>query len=154
MPYPGQPITQRVQIGKSPDDCWLWLGPTTEIGHGKITFAGRDMLAHRWIWSQLFGPIPEGAVVYPTCGVVGCVNPHHLECDHYATSCRRRGATKLLPADVAEIRAAQATAKPATAGILAARYGISKQTIRDIWAGRSWARARPRKVGRKEVANG
>lgn len=40
MPYPGQPITQRVQIGKSPDDCWLWLGPTTELGHGKITFGG------------------------------------------------------------------------------------------------------------------
>lgn len=154
MPHPGQPITQRVQIGKSPDDCWLWLGPTTELGHGKITFGGRDMLAHRWIWSQLFGPIPEGAVVYPTCGVVGCVNPHHLDCDHYATSCRRRGATKLLPADVAEIRAARSAAVATTARTIAMRYGVSANTVRDIWAGRSWARARPRKVKRKVAAHG
>lgn len=154
MPYPGQPLTQRVQIGKTPADCWLWLGSATDAGHGKITFAGRDMLAHRWLWEQLFGPIPAGAVVYSTCETRGCINPHHMECDHYATSVRRRSATKLLAAEVSEIRAAQATATPTTARALAHRYGIGVTTVRDIWAGRSWARKQVRGIPRKAVANG
>lgn len=154
MPYPGQPLTQRVQIGRSPADCWLWLGPATDHGHGKITFAGRDMLAHRWLWEQLFGPIPEGAVVYSACDTRGCLNPHHLECDHYATSVRRRSATKLLAAEVAEIRAAQASKTQTTAQALALRYGISQQTVRDIWAGRSWTRQRVRGIPRKVASHG
>lgn len=142
MPRHGQAITQRVQIGREPADCWMWLGPTTPAGHGKITFCGRDELAHRWLWAQLFGPIPAGAVVYSTCGTKGCINPHHLACDHQATACRKSVQTKLMAADVAEIRTARASGETGLAAKLAQRFGVSQRTIWDIWAGRSWARAR------------
>lgn len=149
MPLDGKPIKQRVAIGKSPGACWTWLGPTTPDGHGKLTFCGRDMLAHRWIWEQLFGPIPNGAVVYGTCATKGCVNPHHLACDWQAHACRQSVQTKLLPAEAAEIRAAKGML---AVGALAARYGVSKRTVWDIWAGRSWARARKHRAPNQKVS--
>lgn len=142
MPLPGQPIRARVKIGRSADDCWTWLGPTSNAGHGKITFCGRDELAHRWMWEQLFGPIPGGLVVYSTCESKSCINPHHLACGTQASACRSSVQTKLLPADVAEIKAAKTTASANTARFLGEKYGISPSLIRDIWAGRAWARSK------------
>lgn len=142
MPLPGQPIRARVKLGKSADDCWTWLGPATDAGHGKITFCGRDELAHRWLWEQLFGPIPAGLVVFSTCENKGCINPHHLACSTQADACRSSVQTKLLPADVAEIKAAKNTASPNTARFLAERFGVSPSLIREIWAGKAWTRGR------------
>lgn len=149
MPSNGQAIRPRVQLGRSPDDCWLWLGVCTPDGHGKLTFCGRDMVARRWLWEQLFGPIPEGAVVYGTCQNKSCVNPHHLACDWQAHANRSSLNTKLVAGDVAEIRAAKGRH---TASALATRYGVSSRTIWDIWAGRSWARSRKNRGPRKEKA--
>jgi hypothetical protein len=142
MPNHGQAIKPRVKLGKRPDDCWEWLGHMTECGHGKLTFCGRDTLAHRWMWEMLFGPIPRGLVVYSTCDKKACVNPHHLACGTQADANRSSIQTKLLPADVAEIKAEKDTRNAHTARMLAERYGVSEQTIRDIWRGGSWARAR------------
>ncbi len=142
MPKAGQAIKPRVALGKRPDDCWQWLGAATPDGHGKLTFHGREVMARRWMWEQLFGPIPPGLIVYSTCGARACCNPHHLACGYMADA--RRGAcdTKLVPADIARVRAAKDTATPATAGILADQLGCSPNTIRDIWRGTTWARRR------------
>ncbi len=142
MPKAGQTVKPLVKLGRSAEDCWTWLGPKTPAGHGKKTYCGEDMLAHRWIWEMLFGPIPPGFVVYATCGRMGCTNPHHLACGYMADAQRSSCQTKLLPSDVIDIRAAKKTATHATAGILAERYSVSPQTIRDIWANRSWRRRR------------
>jgi len=104
-----------VKLGRSPEACWTWLGPTTEDGHGKLTFCGRDEVAHRWLWEQLFGPLPKGWVVYSTCESKGCINPHHLAAGLQADANRSSVQTKLLPSDVAEIKAAKETAGPNTA---------------------------------------
>lgn len=153
MPREGQPIHPRVQLGRTPDECWLWLGPTTKEGHGKLTFCGRDMIARRWLWEQLFGPIPAGAIVYGTCQNKGCMNPHHLKCDWQAHANRDSVQTKLVAADVAEIRAIQTDQRnQASAEGCARRYGVSVNTVRDIWAGRSWARSRKNKGPRKANA--
>jgi hypothetical protein len=142
MPKAGQAIKPRVALGKRPDDCWTWLGATTPDGHGKLTFHGQEVMARRWLWEQLFGPIPHGLVVYSTCGSPGCINPHHIACGYMADARRNACDTKLLPADVAEIRAAKATATLHTAAHLAERHGVSPQTIHDIWRGTTWARRR------------
>jgi hypothetical protein len=152
MPKPGQAIRARVKLGRTPDACWTWLGGCTSSGHGSLTFCGRDVLAHRWIWEQLFGPIPDGHVVFSTCERLDCINPHHLACGTQATACREGVSTKLLPDDVADIRAAKADAGPNTVRVLAERYGVSITTIRDIWLGRSWTRAR-KNHGPKAPAN-
>jgi hypothetical protein len=88
VPFAGQVIKPLVKLGKRADDCWEWLGPKCSAGHGKKTFNGRDVLAHRWMWEQLFGPIPDGLVVFTTCENKGCINPHHFACGTQAQACR------------------------------------------------------------------
>jgi hypothetical protein len=34
--------------------------------------------AHRWVWSYIYGDIPEGRVIDHLCGNPLCVNPFHL----------------------------------------------------------------------------
>lgn len=152
MPSPGQVLKAQVKLGKRPEDCWSWLGPKTNCGYGKKRFCGRDLMAHRWMWEQLFGPIPVGLVVYTTCDTRGCVNPHHLACGTQAEANRNAVTTKLLPSDVAEIRAAKDGAGPNTARLLSERLGCSVATIHDVWNQRSWGRGR-RNRGPKKPAN-
>lgn len=158
MVQAGQTVIPLVKLGKQADDCWAWLGPKTLDGYGKKTYCGRNILAHRWIWEILFGPIPNGLVVYTTCGTKGCVNPAHLACGYMADANRSAVNTKLLPADIVEIRAAKKSATHATVDILAGRYGVSPITIREIWNGKSWRRKklhRPPNQGKKnEVQDG
>jgi hypothetical protein len=151
MPHAGQVLKPQVKLGKRPDDCWNWMGPRTNGGYGKKRFGGRDVMAHRWMWEQLFGPIPDGLVVYTTCDTRGCVNPHHLACGTQAEANRNAITTKLLPADVSDIRAAKADAGPNTARVLAARYDVTPATIHDIWAQRSWGRGRKRRPNRTNI---
>lgn len=142
MPNAGQVVKPLVRLGKNPDDCWSWLGPVCSLGHGKKTFAGRDIVAHRWLWEQLFGPIPKGLVVYTTCPSKACVNPHHLACGTQAAACRASVQTKLLPGDVLEIQMAKEDAGPNTARLLAEKFDVNPGAIHAIWRGTTWRRGK------------
>lgn len=140
MPHPGQTMRPLVKLGRAAGDCWQWLGPVSNVGHGKKTFGGRDIPAHRWLWEQLFGPIPDGLVVYSTCESKACINPHHLACGTMADAVRGSVGTKLLPADVLEIKAAEQSANAAR--FYADKFEVSPQLIRDIWRDDAWSRAK------------
>lgn len=59
--------------------CWLWTA-ALQYEYGSFTAPGRrSVLAHRWAYEQLRGPIPEGLTLDHLCGVKRCVNPDHLE---------------------------------------------------------------------------
>lgn len=62
-------------------DCWLWVGGTVGAGYGHFTQGGEQkmMLAHRWSYEAIVGPIPEGLVLDHLCMVKRCVNPYHLD---------------------------------------------------------------------------
>jgi hypothetical protein len=96
MPKHGQVLRALVRLGDSPGDCWQWLGRVNPNGYGKKQFQGKTMLAHRWVYQQLFGPIPEGLVINHLCSNRGCVNPHHLELTDTAGNCRHGAGTILL----------------------------------------------------------
>lgn len=59
-------------------DCWLWTA-STDNGYGRFWVAGRLVLAHRFAYELLVGPIPEGLELDHLCRVRHCVNPAHME---------------------------------------------------------------------------
>jgi hypothetical protein len=60
--------------------CWLWTAAKMQAGYGVfgVTHA-RVVLAHRFAWEWLVGPIPQGLELDHLCRVPQCVNPDHLE---------------------------------------------------------------------------
>jgi hypothetical protein len=61
------------------EKCWLWIGCRLPSGYGKLRRKGKDWLAHRFIYTNLVGPIPEGLTIDHLCRVRNCVNPEHME---------------------------------------------------------------------------
>lgn len=59
--------------------CWLWTAHTVK-GYGEfyVDKEDRKAYAHRWIYKQLVGPIPDGHGVLHHCDTPVCVRPSHL----------------------------------------------------------------------------
>jgi hypothetical protein len=47
-------------------------------GYGRTRHEGKQRHAHRVVYEQLVGPVPEGLVLHHVCGNRLCVNPAHL----------------------------------------------------------------------------
>ena len=59
--------------------CWLWQGYKNPKGYGIAGHNGKICRAHRVMYEELVGPIPEGLDIDHLCRVRHCVNPDHLE---------------------------------------------------------------------------
>lgn len=140
---PGITFKPLVKLGRDPSDCYEWIGSVDDAGYGRKQFGGKAVLAHRWIWQQLFGPIPAGLIVSHTCTNRACVNPHHLRVTTQAEGCRHGITASLTPADVVEIRRHRCDAGTNLRQHLADRYGVSPSTISDIWGRKSWRKPKP-----------
>lgn len=148
MPHhPGDVLKPLVKIDRDPAKCWTWLGKVDDNGFAIKQWHGKPIPAARWMWMQLFGPIPDGLVVNRTCGNRACTNPHHLRATFQADAIRSGMQPVLTPADVAEIRAAKRDRGPNTARLLADRLGCHENTIRDVWRGRTYTRTRAKFYG-------
>jgi hypothetical protein len=60
-------------------DCWEWVGSRDKAGYGQIARKRRLYRAHRFVYEQHKGPIPNGLDLDHLCRNRGCVNPAHLE---------------------------------------------------------------------------
>lgn len=62
------------------DDCWLFAKSLSPKGYGLI-YKNNDpsQYAHRVMYENMVGPIPEGFVTDHLCRITRCINPDHLE---------------------------------------------------------------------------
>lgn len=70
----------KVDKVSSPHGCWLWTGNKPK-GYGLFRVKGRTLMAHRFSWSLVHGPIPKGLNVCHDCpggDNPSCVNHAHL----------------------------------------------------------------------------
>ncbi|MCB0902291.1 MAG: HNH endonuclease [Actinobacteria bacterium] len=74
------PKNMAEKISVDAQDCWLFLGACNSKGYGltAIDGDGTTRLAHRASYELLVGAIPDGRIVYHTCGIRRCCNPAHL----------------------------------------------------------------------------
>lgn len=87
--------------------CWPWQGALSN-GYGTFWNGERQVQAHRFYWTLLYGPIPEGYVIDHLCHNSdlkcdarycrhrACVNPSHLEAVEHGENIRRAMARKRL----------------------------------------------------------
>lgn len=141
-------------VEKIEGGCWLWTGVTVGAGYGlmsAIEATGQKVLAHRFSWELANGPIPEGIEVCHDCpggDNKRCVNPSHLWLGTHQDNMddktikgqnadmkgEKNGNAILDEAKVRDIRGRRG--EPTR--LLAVEFGVSRDTIRDIWNGRSW----------------
>lgn len=152
-------------------ECWPWLAFRNPKGYGLfgvgewVNGNPRPVLAHRFAYVLLVGPIPEGRYVCHACDNPACVNPAHLWVGSAADNARdaaskgrlggprpeRRGVkpkrkdgrpvgAKLSLEDVRAIRAdPRAASKRDGREVVAEEYGVSSNQVRLIWSRKSWA---------------
>lgn len=116
--------------------CWRWNGYIADHGYGALTEHGKSVYAHRWMFEQKRGPIPEGMYLDHLCRNPACVNPDHLEPVTHAENLRRGIGTKLTWEDVGEIRRRRAAGDKLRE--LAAEFGVCGSHVSRICNGKYW----------------
>lgn len=139
-------------------DCWVWQGPRLPKGYGRLNCGGRYVLAHRLSYEIHYGPIPKGLLVCHSCDNPPCIRPDHLflgtakenSADMWAKGRQRQGAiyrgsrstnAKLTESQVATIRARYATGG-VTQYEIAAEYGVSQATVKELLNFETWRHVR------------
>ena len=133
--------------------CWEWTGATNGVGYGRISIEGKSILTHRFSYSLVYGPVPDGMLVCHHCDNPGCVKPSHLfigtQSDNLKDAfgkgrltppCIRGEAhvsSKLVENDVHEIRRLYATGR-VTQAVLGKMWRISEVMAGKIVNRRKW----------------
>lgn len=143
---------------KPESGCWLWNAGLFSGGYGQFRVGRQKVRAHRAIWQQIRGPIPDGMIVCHTCDNRRCVRPSHLFLGTHADNAQdrdRKGrgtrgrkrpeaaspgesnpSAKLSEAAVISIRRLRQQGH--TYRSIAERHGISVSSVRNIATGRTW----------------
>lgn len=78
--------------------CWIFNAAKDRAGYGRFCHEGKNILAHRYAYEQLLGPIPDGLHLDHYRNNEGprnapcskaCCNPEHLEAVPHAVNVRR-----------------------------------------------------------------
>lgn len=81
------------QLSAAP--CWLWTGALNSDGYPNFGITPNvTLLAHRFAYAALVGPIPAGLSIDHLCCEKRCVNPEHLEAVTIGDNIRRAHARR------------------------------------------------------------
>ncbi len=148
--------------------CWLWTAATNSSGYGKFWDGERIVKAHRWAYTHIVGPIPDGLWVLHNCpggDNPACVNPEHLwlgDVNANVADMMAKGGHVALSGDQhwfkkhPELRARGEkiwTAKLTPEDVLeirrlhssvgtrelARRFNVAKSTVENVLSGRRWS---------------
>ena len=86
------------KVDKQENGCWLWTAGLFSTGYACFSINQTSLLAHRWAYARLVGPIPDDLTLDHLCREPRCVNPQHLEPVTSAENARRARAVKPLVA--------------------------------------------------------
>ena len=84
--------------------CFIWNGKLSSAGYGKVNVDGKQIYAHRAMYEQEVGPIPDGKELDHLCRQTDCVNPSHLDPVTHAVNLRRGKGTKISDEQAQAIR--------------------------------------------------
>lgn len=68
----------RARTRHAESGCLEWTGAVDPGGYGRIRADDKTVLAHRYAWERVNGPIPAGMQVDHTCWNHACCNVAHL----------------------------------------------------------------------------
>lgn len=133
-------------IASATDECILWPFGKHGNNYSQLTINGEIILVHRYVCTQVHGlPAPEQTDCAHSCGHKRCLNPRHLRwatrrensadmIDH-GTRVRgeRHGMAKLTDELARQIKYAEGNNTQ-----VALRFGVARQTARDIRNGKRW----------------
>jgi len=138
----------RVSIG-SWSSCWRWTGYRNPLGYGRLRgHAGTKILAHRFAFELVHGPVPRGRYVMHRCDNPACVNVAHLRlgtiadnnADRNAKERQARGRDNgravLADDEVRAIRSAFASGT--SIATIANAHHVHSKTIYQVVNGRTW----------------
>jgi hypothetical protein len=155
--YAKRPLAElfwsKVAVG-GPDDCWPWIPGTDKHGYGRFHIRPKSVLAHRFAYELVNGPIPDGLRACHTCNHPPCCNPAHIyagtDADNIHDSMRagthvppprypgsKNRNAKLTESKVRFIRDTY-TAGKETQVALARRFGVSQTAVSFVILHRSW----------------
>lgn len=129
--------------------CIEFEGTLTKEGYGRTQVDGKRMYAHRRVWVQTNGEIPEGLIIRHLCNNPACINIEHLALgtiadnnnDKVLAGTTNRGSkcnlAKLNQEQVLEIRKIHAEGL-ATQKELAKKYGVHQSAISRIINRKDW----------------
>lgn len=127
-------------------ECWLWTRSPRRKWHPRWWNGTRPEGTHVSAYRFAFGEIPPGQYVCHRCDNPRCVRPSHLflgtpgennaDCRRKGRSARgeRHGRRKLTEERVRALKADAGASKD-----VAARFGVSVNTVNRIRAGSLWA---------------
>lgn len=77
--------------------CWIWMGALSSNGYGNVHMRPiGNVVAHRIVYQEVRGFIPDGLDLDHLCRVRCCVNPYHLEPVSRFENLRRGGVIDRL----------------------------------------------------------